>query len=45
MKPAAGLRQERIAGAHTPNQRNLLILEVELDTGTHSIAVGCFTIA
>ncbi len=45
MKPAAGLRQERIAGAHTPNQGNLLILEVELDTGTHSIAVGCFTIA
>ena len=32
-------------GIHTPNQGNLLILEVELDTGTHSIAVGYFTIA
>ena len=37
--------QERIAGGHTSNQGNLLILEVELDTGTHSIAIGCFTIA
>ena len=40
MKPVAGLRKKRIASVHTPNQGNRLIREVELHTGTHSIAVG-----